>query len=78
MSGSRVVHRAKAGGGRMPPVVRYPGGPEGRKKIARHCPIYPNRARRMRAVGMASPASLGEPQDAASPRNFSVARCPLR
>ncbi len=32
MPGSRVVHRARAGGGRMPPVLHDSGGPEGRPK----------------------------------------------
>ncbi len=34
MPGSRVVHRARTGGGRMPPVTRNSGGPQGRHKTS--------------------------------------------
>ncbi len=34
MPGSRVVHCAPAIGGRMPPVLRDSGGPEGRQKTS--------------------------------------------
>ncbi len=69
MPGSRVVHRARTGGGRMPPVVRDSGGPEGRLRQACHRPAFPNRAGRMPASDWRVWTTECEPQDAASARS---------
>ncbi len=53
MPGSRVVHCAGDEGGRMPPVVRDTGGPQGREKIARHRPIFVKPSRQDSGVGLA-------------------------
>ena len=76
MPGSRVVHRAEATGGRMPPAARDSGGPEGRLKTS--LPLYgfhkpsPHEA----GVGLACPTALCEPQDAASTRDPTVTERP--
>ncbi len=53
MPGCRVVDRAQTGGGRMPPVVRDTGGPQGRQKIARHRPIFVKPSPHEAGVGLA-------------------------
>ena len=72
MPGSRVLHRARAEGGRMPPVMRDSGGPEGRPKTSWPPSGLPKPSRQDAGVGLASLASLDEPQDAASARYLSV------
>ncbi len=60
----------------MPPVLRDPGGPEGRQKTSQPMSglhkISPHEA----GVEMARPPSLCEPQDAASTRNTAVTERP--
>jgi hypothetical protein len=53
MPGSRVVHRARAGGGRMPPVTRNSGGPEGRPKTSWPRFDRPKPSRQDAGVGIA-------------------------
>ncbi len=72
MPGSRVVHRAQAIGGRMPPAARDPGGPEGRQKTSQPLSAFPKPSPHEAGVEIARPASLCEPQDAASTRNPAV------
>ncbi len=55
MPGSRVVHRAQAIGGRMPPATRDPCGPEGRKKQASHYPDFDRSSRQDAGVDLACP-----------------------
>ncbi len=76
MPGSRVVHRAGAEGGRMPPVTRDSGGPEGRLEQAGQCPAFPNRARTRRASNWRVGTNKCEPQDAASTRKAAVTERP--
>ncbi len=69
MPGSRVVHRAQAIGGRMPPVWRDSGGPEGRQITSLPPSGFHRPSRQDAGVGLACPTSMCEPQDAASTRH---------
>ncbi len=52
----------------MPPVLRNPRGPEGRNNKPDHHPDLHRSSRQDAGVELAYPASLCEPQDAASMR----------
>ena len=68
MPGSRFFHRAKTVGGRMPPVLRYSCGPDGRTKTPWPPSGFPRRSRQDAGVDLQRPTSWVEPQDAASMR----------
>ncbi len=55
MPGSRVVHRAQAIGGRMPPVLCDSGGPEGRLKTSLPPSGFPKPSPHEAGVELASP-----------------------
>ncbi len=55
MPGSRVVHCAQAIGGRMPPVLRDSGGPEGRQKTSLPPAGFPKPSPPEAGVELASP-----------------------
>ncbi len=54
----------------MPPMLRNPRGPEGRNNKPYHHADLHRSSRQDAGVELARPASLGEPQDAASMRNL--------
>ncbi len=66
MPGSRVVHCAQVIGGRMPPVLRDSGGPEGRQKTSLPPSGFHKPSPHEAGVELACPTSLCEPQDEAS------------
>ncbi len=76
MPGSRVVHRAQEIGGRMPPVLRDSGGPEGRQKPSQPLSGFRKPSPHEAGVELACPTSLCEPQDAASTRDTAVTERP--
>ncbi len=55
MPGSRVVDRAQVIGGRMPPVLRDSGGPEGRLKTSLPPSGFHKPSRQDAGVELASP-----------------------